>query len=232
MIPKNTIALFVLLISFLAFPQGNCSKFYPMEKGTSFQYTMSNKKGKTEGITDYSITKVENSGGHTTATMSMRFTDEKGKEVFVSDYKMTCTGDGIKLDYNSLVPSQMIQQYTEMGLEMDISGTDIELPNNLSVGQQLTDANVTVKISMTGMNMSIKVDQVNRKVEKKETVTTSAGNFDCYVIAQDNTSETMGVKTSFLSRLWLAEGVGMVKQETYQKNGDLMNLMELTQFNK
>nr|WP_245795597.1 DUF3108 domain-containing protein [Arenibacter nanhaiticus] len=203
-----------------------------MEKGTSFQYTMSNKKGKTEGITDYSITKVENSGGHTTATMSMRFTDEKGKEVFVSDYKMTCTGDGIKLDYNSLVPSQMIQQYTEMGLEMDISGTDIELPNNLSVGQQLTDANVTVKISMTGMNMSIKVDQVNRKVEKKETVTTSAGNFDCYVIAQDNTSETMGVKTSFLSRLWLAEGVGMVKQETYQKNGDLMNLMELTQFNK
>jgi len=203
-----------------------------MEEGTSFQYTMSNKKGKTEGITDYSITNVENSGGLTTATMNMKFTDEKGKEVFVSDYKMTCTKEGIKVDYNSLVPSQMMQQYTEMGLEMDISGTDIELPNNLSVGQQLTDANVTVKISMTGMNMSIKVDQVNRKVEKKETVSTSAGNFDCYVITQDNISETMGVKQSFLSRLWLAEGVGMVKQEMYKKNGDLMNLMELTQFNQ
>lgn len=232
MIHRNTFALFALLISFLAFPQGNCSKFYPMEEGTSFQYTMSNKKGKTEGITDYSITSVENSGGLTTATMNMKFTDEKGKEVFVSDYKMTCTKEGIKVDYNSLVPSQMMQQYTEMGLEMDISGTDIELPNNLSVGQQLNDANVTVAIKMTGMNMKIKVDQLNRKVEKKEMVSTSAGNFDCYVIVQDNISETMGVKQTMQSRLWLAEGVGMVKQEMYKKNGDLMNLMELTKFNQ
>lgn len=229
---RNTIVLISMLISHLVYSQGNCSTFYPMEEGTSFQYTMSNKKGKIEGVTDYFITNVEHSGGITTATMNMKFTDEKGKEILASDYKMSCTGDGIKLDYNSLAPSQMMQQYSDMGMEMEISGTDIEVPNNLSIGQELADANVAVTIKMTGMNMTIKVDQLNRKVEKKENVTTPAGTFDCYVVSQDNISETMGVKQTLQSRLWLSEGFGMVKQEMYKKNGDLMSLMELTKFNK
>jgi hypothetical protein len=42
----------------------------------------------------------------------------------------------------------------------------------------------------------------------------------------------MMAKQSFPSRLWLAEGVGMVKQETYKKNGDLLSSTELTRFNK
>ncbi|MCM4150959.1 hypothetical protein DHD05_05085 [Arenibacter sp. N53] len=209
----------------------DCSKYYPMEEGTSFQYTMTNKKGKTEGVTDYSIINVENSGGVTTATMNMKFTDEKGKEILVSDYKISCTGDVVKIDYNSLVPAQMMKQYTDMGVEMEISGTDIELPNNLKVGQGLDDANVAISIKMTGMNMNIKVDQLNRKVEKKESITTPAGTFECYVITQDNISETMGVKQTMQSKLWLTEGVGMVKQETYKKNGDLTNQMQLTKFN-
>lgn len=220
----------LFLVSSTAFSQ-NCSKYYPMEEGTSFQYTMTNKKGKTEGITDYSITNVENSGGVTTATMNMKFTDEKGKEIFVSDYKLSCTGDVVKIDYNSLVPAQMMKQYTDMGMEMEISGTDIELPNDLSVGQGLDDANVAMSIKMTGMNMNIKVDQLNRIVEKKESVNTPAGTYECYVITQDNVSETMGVKQTMQSKLWLAEGVGMVKQETYNKKGDLTTQMLLTKFN-
>ena len=220
----------LFLVSSTALSQ-NCSKYYPMEEGTSFQYTMTNKKGKTEGITDYSITNVENTGGVTTATMNMKFTDEKGKEIFVSDYKLSCTGDVVKIDYNSLVPAQMMKQYTDMGVEMEISGTDIELPNNLSVGQGLDDANVARSIKMTGMNMNIKVDQLNRIVEKKESVTTPAGTYECYVITQDNVSETMGVKQTMQSKLWLAEGVGMVKQETYNKKGDLTTQMLLTKFN-
>ncbi|TQO39658.1 hypothetical protein GQ41_4340 [Arenibacter algicola] len=220
----------LFLVSSTALSQ-NCSKYYPMEEGTSFQYTMTNKKGKTEGITDYSITNVENTGGVTTATMNMKFTDEKGKEILVSDYKLSCTGDVVKIDYNSLVPAQMMKQYTDMGVEMEISGTDIELPNNLSVGQGLDDANVAMSIKMTGMNMNIKVDQLNRIVEKKESVTTPAGTYECYVITQDNVSETMGVKQTMQSKLWLAEGVGMVKQETYNKKGDLTTQMLLTKFN-
>lgn len=226
----NFIFSFFLIIS-TAISQ-DCSKFYPMEEGTSFQYTMTNKKGKTEGVTDYSITNVENSGGTSNATMNMKFTDEKGKEIMVSDYKISCTGGTVKIDYNSLVPSNMMKQYTDMGVEMDISGTDIELPNDLNVGQDLADANVAMTIKMTGMKMTVKVDQINRKVEKKESITTAAGTYECYVLSQDLISETMGAKQTMQSKSWLAEGVGMVKQETYNKKGELMNKSELTSFKK
>ena len=141
-----------------------------MEEGSSFQYTMYNKKGKTEGITDYTISKVSSEDGATSATFDFKFTDEKGKELLNSDYKISCSGDGIKIDYESLFPTQMMQQYEDMGLEMDISGTDIQLPNDLSVGKALEDANLAIVMNMSGIKMRVSVDQTDRKVEKKESI--------------------------------------------------------------
>lgn len=221
----------LLLFAFLASQaQDNCSRFYPMEEGTSFQYTSYNKKGKTDGTADYKVTSIENSGSTTTATMDISFTDKKGEKVFDQNYSFSCTGNMVTIDYESLVPKQMMEQYKDM--DMEITGTDIELPNDLSVGQQLQDANVTLKINMGAMNMNTTVDMVNRKVEKQESVTTPAGTFDCYVVYSENKSKVMMAKHTFPSRVWLAEGVGMVKQETYKKNGDLMGSTVLTAFNK
>lgn len=231
---KNKVILSILCLCASSFllAQTNCSRFYPMEEGTAFEYTMYNKKGKTDGISSYQVTTVENNGDSTTATMAISFTDDKGKDVYSSDYSFTCTGNIVSIDYESLMPQQMLEQYGGMDMQMDITGTDIELPNDLSVGQVLDDANVTVKMSMGGINMTTTVDTTNRKVEKQESVTTPAGTFECYVIYSDTESKAMMVKQSFPSRVWLAEGVGMVKQETYKKNGDLMNSMELTKFSK
>jgi hypothetical protein len=124
----------------------------------------------------------------------------------------------------------MMQQFEDM--EMEVTGTDVELPNDLSVGQNLPDANVDVKMSMGGINMNMNVETINRKVEKKESVTTPAGSFDCYVIYSETKSKMMLANNTFPNRLWLAEGVGMVKQETYNKNGKLMGSMVLTLFSQ
>jgi hypothetical protein len=203
-----------------------------MEEGSSFQYTMYDKKGKVEGVTDYTITNVNSEGGTTNATFDMKFTDKKGKQVFNTDYNISCTDGGITIDFESLFPTQMMSQYQEMGIEMDITGTDIQLPNDLNVGKKLEDANVSVAMNMSGINMNITVDQTNRLVEKKESVTTPAGTFDCYVITETTTSKTMGATQEMNNKIWLAEGVGMVKQESYKKNGSLMSSMELTEFSK
>ena len=134
----------------------------------------------------------------------------------------------VTLDYESLLPSDMMKQYGDMDIE--ISGNDIEIPNDLSVGQNLNDANVTMKIGMSGINMNIAVDMLNRKVEKKESVTTPAGTYDCYVVYSEKQSKMMMANQVYPSRVWLAEGVGMVKQETYKKNGDLMSSTLLTAY--
>ncbi|MGB5228456.1 MAG: hypothetical protein WBN55_09335, partial [Eudoraea sp.] len=132
----------------------------------------------------------------------------------------------VTIDYESLMSNQMLQQFDDM--EMEVSGTDIELPNDLEVGQELPDANIIMKISMSGMNMNSTMDMINRKVEKQESVTTPAGTFDCYVIYSENQSKMMMVNQNFPSRLWLAEDVGMVKQESFNKNGKLMSSTVLT----
>lgn len=216
----------------IAHGQNTCSKYYPLDEGASFQYTMYGKKGKVEGKTNYKITEVSNVSGQTTATMQMKLMDKKGEEVYSSNYNITCTGTGIKIDFKSLIPSQMMQQYEDMGVEMDITGTDLDLPNNLSVGQELPDANMNISMDMGAMKMNIKMDRINRKVEKKESISTPAGTFECYLITETNKSKTMGAGQEMETKMWLAEGVGMIKQESYRKNGNLMSSSVLTQLDK
>ena len=229
---KNTLITLSLILSstLTIIAQDGCSKFYPMSEGTSMEYTNYNKKGKVEGVSSFKVTEVSTNGDTTNATMAINLKDDKGKEIYNSDYKLSCTGNMVKLDYESILPSEMMKQYSEMDFE--VSGNDIEIPNDLSVGQNLADANVNMKINMGAMNMNMAVDMVNRKVEKKESVTTPAGTYDCYVLYSENRSKVMMANQVYPSRVWLAEGVGMVKQETYKKNGDLMSSTELTSYSK
>ena len=225
----NLLLVLFFLIGILSLTaQDNCSKFYPMTEGVSMEYTNYNKKGKVEGISSYKVTETNTVGNTTNATMAINLKDEKGKEIYSTDYKLSCTGNMVTLDYESLLPSDMMNQYGDMDIE--ISGNDIEIPNDLRVGQNLNDANVTMKIGMSGINMNIAVDMLNRKVEKKESVTTPAGTYDCYVVYSENQSKMMMANQVYPSRVWLAEGVGMVKQETYKKNGDLMSSTLLTAY--
>ncbi len=228
---KKVIACFALFLFFSGgvFGQG-CSRFYPMKEGATLQYTNYDKKGKSEGVIYYSISGVSEGAGITRATMNMSLKDKKGKEAYTSTYQIECTKNSVIIDYNSLVPDSMLEQMGNM--EMEVTGTDIEVPNDLSIDQTLSDASVTIKMNMGAMNMTTEIFILNRKVEKKEVVSTPAGSFDCYVIYSDTQSSSMGIKRTFPSRIWLAEGIGMVKQETYQKNGTLMGLMELTAYSQ
>lgn len=226
----SSLIMAFILVSLNA--QDNCSKYYPMSEGSSFEYTNYDKKGKVDGITQYKISSVSSLVDATQATLDLKLSDKKGKEVYNLNYNFTCENNVVKVDYKSLFPAQMIQQYSEMDIDMDISGTDIELPNDLKVGEELADANVTIEMNMSGIKMVISVDQINRKVISKETVTTAAGTFDCMVLSETTKSKVMGANIELNSKLWLAEGVGMIKQETYKKNGSLMSKTELSKYSK
>lgn len=229
--PLLTIALFFIMAT-VTFGQDNCSKFYPLKEGSSFQYTNYDRKGKVDGSVHYTISEVRSEGSASVATFDMKYKDKKGKDLFESNYSFSCENGLVSIDYESLFPSQMMQQYTDMGMEMDISGTDIQLPNDLRVGQQLEDAHVSIAMSMGGINMNTSVNQTNRKVEKKESITTAAGTFDCYLLTEDQTTKAMGANMETSTKLWLAEGIGMIKQESYKKNGTLISRMELTHYSK
>lgn len=220
---KTTLTfLSALFIITLGFSQNSCSKYYPFNEGTTFQITSYDKKGKKQSVVDYSISNVTNN----TATFNTTVYDAKGKEVTTTNYNITCEDDVVSIDFNSLISPELFAQYEDM--EMDVSGTNIEIPNNLSVGQTLKDADMLMTIKIGGMNMKMNMNLINRKVESKETITTSAGSFECYAISY--TSEfKMGIKQTFMAKDYIAEGVGTVRSESFNKNGKLMGYSELTQ---
>lgn len=219
---KTTLVFLSALLSItIGFSQNSCSKYYPFNEGSTFQITSFDKKGKKQSVVDYSISNVTNS----TATFNTTVYDAKGKEITTSNYDITCKDDMISIDFNSLISPELFAQYKDM--EMDVTGTNIEIPNNLSVGQTLKDADMVMTINMGGMNMKMNMKLLNRKVEAQKSVTTSAGTFDCFVISY--TSEfKMGIKQTFMAKEYIAEGVGMVKSESFSKKGKLMNYSELT----
>ncbi|NNC35661.1 MAG: hypothetical protein HKO09_12360, partial [Croceitalea sp.] len=192
-----------ILFLFIAYPlkAQNCSRFYPMNEGTTFQITMYDKKDKVSGVMDYVI--KEASGN--TATMYYEMQDEKGKMLTSSEYDITCSDDGVTIDFSSMMSPEIMGQYEDMEVEM--SGTDLLYPNNLSTGQTLPDADVLMTIKMPPMNMKMNMNFFNRKVEGKESVTTPAGTFDCYVITYDSEAK-MGIKMTSRNKLWLSEGYG------------------------
>lgn len=203
----------------------DCSKYFPMDQGTKFQITMYDKKDKVSGVMDYEIKEVSGN----TATMFYEMHDEKGKMLTSSEYGMTCSEDGVTIDFSSMMSPEIMGQYEDMEVEM--SGTDLLYPNNLSTGQSLPDADVLMTIKMPPLNMKMNMNFFNRKVESKESVTTPAGTFDCYVITYDSEAK-MGIKMTNSNKLWLSEGFGMVKQETYNKKGNLIGKSVLTAFEK
>jgi len=224
----------LLLLAVFAAPhsqaQSTCSTYYPLVDGANLQYTNYNKKGKEEGQMNYTVTNVSSNGDNVTATMMLEMVDRKGN-TYTSDYEIACDGNVVKIDFKSLMNDQMLSQMGDV--EMDISGTDVELPNNLSVGQELPDANMQLKMKMGGaINMNTNVETINRKVEKQESVTTPAGSFECYVLYSETKTKMMMANSTFPSRTWLAEGVGVVKQESYNKKGKLIGSMVLTQYSK
>jgi hypothetical protein len=196
-----------------------------MNEGTKFQITMYNKKDKMSGVMDYEVKEVSGN----TATMFYEMADEKGKMITSSEYGITCSDDGVTIDFSSMMSPGVMGQYEDMEVEM--SGTDLLFPNNLSVGQSLPDADVLMTVKMPPMNMKMTMKFLNRKVEGNETVSTPAGDFECYVITYDTESK-MGIKMTMSSKLWLSEGYGMVKQENYNKKGALIGSSVLTSFEK
>lgn len=207
-------------------PAQFCDTFFPMKEGARMEYTLYDRKGKVEGTQWQEYRNVRETANGTEAEIHMGFTDKKGKNPYEMSYTMTCDGNVIRIDYESLLSAQMMEQYGEM--EAEITGTDIEWPTQMEAGMALPDAGVNMKISMGAMNMNMEVEMTNRKVEKKETITVPAGTFDCYVIYSDNRSKMMMADKNFPNRSWIAEGVGMVKTESYNGKGKLMSSMVLT----
>lgn len=209
----------------------NCLSFMPLEEGYQWETTSFNKKGKEEGKSTSVIKVVSSDGDASSATVDMTVSD--GKEEHSSTYTITCDGSTIKMSMSVFIPEeQMKQMESSEGMDIELDMDDMEFPGHLEVGQELKDAKMTMSAKMNGMQvMSSTTIIKSRKVVSIETITTSAGTFECFKIEQVSEFSMGFMKKEFKSVSYVAEGVGVVRSENYNKKGEIDSYQEITAIN-
>lgn len=215
----------------------DCQEMYAIfSEGAELHYRHFDEKGKDKSLAKQKITSLETEGNKNTVNIEAEIENNKKKkskdeDKIIAKFAMTCEGDKLTLGIESMISPQMQEQFKDM--EIEISGTPMTLPSKMQVGDQLEDANVKIAVKMGEVSMfGTTVNIIERKVEAEETITTPAGTFQCIRL-----SSVIETKMGFIQRTgrnveWFAQGVGMVKSETYNKKGKLEATSELVYLKK
>jgi hypothetical protein len=205
----------------------NCSEAYYVSKvGTKLTYECKDGKGKLINSQESTVKAIKNTTEGIDITLSSTSKDGKGKVLSENlEFDVICSNGIIKLRFSDMMMASMSRM---KDMEMEIVGDGVHYPSTLSVGQELPNGESEIKIKTGGMTiMTFRQKEISRKVEKKETITTPAGTFECYKILSESEMKLM-VKRKYKSAMWFAKGVGMVKMESYNDKNEIDNVMLLT----
>ncbi|CAG5079401.1 TapB family protein [Parvicella tangerina] len=226
---RNIVSSIFVMLFFLTLGSAqDCASFMPMEEGYKWEVTNFNKKGKEQGTVTHTVKSASVEGGVANAELEMVTSD--GKEEHSTTYQFMCEGSTFKMSMNIFLPDETMEQMQNMeSMEVEMDMEDMEFPTVLEVGQELKDANMTMEAKMNGMKvMSMTTLIKDRKVVAKESVTTSAGTYECFKVEQVSAIKMGFVNREYKSVSYIAEGVGVVRSESYDKKGNLDSYSEIT----
>jgi hypothetical protein len=227
---KLIIITLLFLGSLLHVGAHNCSFYYPQKEGAELSYTNYDKKERITGKSTQKLTKLSSSSNSISAEVMVSAYDKKDKLITESTMSVKCQDGVFSASMERFLASESMAAYQNMDVE--IEGEELMIPNGVNVGDDLPDGKVEMLVrnnSIPIMDMAVTVS--NRKVEAKEKVTTPAGTFDCLKISYDITT-VMVITIKIKAVEWISENVGIVKSESYNKNGTLMGFTVLTELKK
>jgi hypothetical protein len=230
---------FLFIVLFIASPyflMAQCNQFFNFEGIKGFEQESFNAKDKPQGRNVFEILDYKQIPSGFDARFKTTFYGKKDKPEHEGEYSLKCENGVVYFDLRNAFPSGSLEAYKDM--EMTFSGTNLEVPASLAVGDKLKDALIKVDINNPSIGMVVKVEMevLNRKVVGQENVTTPAGSFNTFVIESEMNmvSIVMGMKVpmKFKSKEWFAEKVGAVRSESFDKNGKLTGYTILTKIIK
>jgi hypothetical protein len=193
----------------------DCKQFYFLQKNKTIEMTIYNKKGDEAGKNVYTITDVQTSGNETSATVNSEMFDKKGKSVVKATNNIKCNGGVMMMDMKMMIPQSTAEQFKNG--EAKAENVYLEYPAGMKVGDQLKDGNFTMSGQNGPMNYTVTLSITDRKVDGQESVTTSAGTWNCFRITSKskmNMKMAVNIPMNFESTEWYAPGFGVVKTES------------------
>lgn len=204
---------------------GQCNSFFPLKENVRYDYELFDRKEKMTGKMSHTLKNVSGSGDNMSATLIQDLYDpKKDDKISSSELSWKCVNGVLHFDMKSMTLAMDNGQEMNMGetgMSLDVTGDELDLPSELSVGQTLKDVTYTIKMAMGTMTLMNRTFYVtDRKIERQENVTTSAGTFNCYKMTFV-TSDEKGRNTN--SAVWYAKDAGMIKSENYKDDGKLVS---------
>jgi hypothetical protein len=228
---KSIIFLLMITFIFSINLKAQTCEFFPLNEGSILVTKNYDKKDKLTSWNKQTILKKENLSNGVAVLISVEGYDTKtDTAISKSELKYECKDNVLYVDMNSFIAPGSLAAYQDM--DMKINSDNISMPANMKTNDVLDNGNVDVKVSSNGvqiLNMVIAIS--NRKVLAIENLTTPAGTFECYKISSD--VETKMIFTANASVIeWYSKEVGMVRSETYDKNGKLSSYSVLETLTK
>jgi len=223
--PRLIIFLLFLCSGFYLSAQ-DCTAYMPMEEGSVREMKTYDERDKLTGSTIQTVKEVKGSAEKMDIIVHFQHFDKKGEEVHQGDVEYSCEDGVFTVDIGTYMQPGTMESVEEMEVEVD--ATNLEIPSHLEPGMKLNDGIITIKASTGGMTlMTLQTRVFDRIVESRETITTEAGTFDCYKVTQMIEIKTLG-KFVVKGIEWIAENIGTVRSESYNKKGKLSGYSVLT----
>jgi len=217
---KHITTIAIIFISISAARAQECNHFLYLQKDKVVEMTIYNKKGEPNGKQVYQVSDVSTTGGTTTAKLAAEMFDKKGKSTAKSNSSIQCTGGAILVDMKLMLPQQQAEQADNSDgatAQVTAQSNYIDYPYSMKVGDQLKDGSFTMDMKRGGMAQTLTMQITQRKVLAQESVTTTAGTWDCFKISAHT---HIAIKTGPISiplnydyTEWYAPGFGTIKSD-------------------
>ena len=210
-------ALFLILVSFFLFTATNaqnCGNFYYLQANKTIEMTIYGKNDKVTGVQTYKVSDVTKSGSNLSAVVNSEMVSDKGKSLAKSVMKVNCNGGTLKMDMTMFIPSAQQQQMKNV--DASTQAVYLDYPPNMKEGDALPDGIFNMDMKQeSGLAGNMSIEITNRKVEAKESVTTTGGTWECFKITYDSKIVTkisgIGIPMKASVTEWFAPGFGVVK---------------------
>lgn len=244
---KVLIILVILTCGLCSFAQDK-TFFVPKPETARWSYKETDANGKHVSTTIYSVDSMSGDAVNGSVKLSIgavtaanpsdtlksflfyRFKDGECmvdmNAFFEADALAGLVGQAIENESVNASEAEIKAATEEMKKQIKITGEVRGIPRYPKAGD-LPDYEFQFKFSIISMS----VNGENRRIKGTEQLRTPAGVFDCFVMEETITSKAMMQKDVEKNISWYAYGIGLVKEETYDKKGRLVSTTLLDSIN-
>ena len=201
--------------------------YFPDQVGSVREMRSYDQRDRLTSITRQEILDKTVSGNDVRVKVRTTSYDNDENEILTGDLEIVCEDGVFSFDLRDYLDPNTLAAYEDMGIE--ITADNLLYPANMSAGDQLPDGELqmVVKSGQTTI-LTLILTISNRKIEEIENITTDAGTFSCYKISYDISTKAGFITTSSSAVEWIADSVGLVRNETYNRRGRLTGYSVLT----